>query len=117
MKQVLATIAKVGVKGLAHITGGGLLENIPRVLPQGVAARLDARRWPRPAIFDWLQQEGGVEEAEMQRTFNCGIGMVVVVPNAEARPAIDAFAAHGVEAFHVGSIVERQGSGPQALVA
>ena len=117
VKPVLAVMAQLDVKGVAHITGGGLLENIPRVLPQALAARLEARRWPRPPIFDWLQREGGVDEAEMQRTFNCGLGMVIVVPNAEARPAIAAFAAHGVEAFHVGSIVERQGNSPQALVA
>ncbi len=117
VKPVLAVMAQVEVKGLAHITGGGLLENIPRVLPEGVSARLDASSWPRPAIFDWLQREGGIQEAEMQRTFNCGIGMVAIVPRARAQAALDAFAAQGVQAYAIGSIVERASGGPQTVVA
>jgi phosphoribosylformylglycinamidine cyclo-ligase len=67
------------IKGLAHITGGGLLENVPRILGEDLTAVLDRRSWPRPRLFDWLQDQGGVAEAEMHRVFNCGIGMVVVV--------------------------------------
>ena len=116
VKPVLSTLARVDVKGLAHITGGGLTENIPRVLPQGVAARLDSSRWTRPAIFGWLQKMGNIENAEMHRTFNCGIGMAMIVPQSEARAAIDSLASHGVEAFEIGSIVPRQPGAPQTIV-
>ena len=77
----------VDVKGMAHITGGGLLENIHRMFPASLAARVEQARWPRPAIFDWLQRAGNVAEAEMHRVFNCGIGMVVVVAAADAERA------------------------------
>jgi phosphoribosylformylglycinamidine cyclo-ligase len=116
VKPVLATLAKVDVKGLAHITGGGLTENIPRVLPEETCARLDSQRWPRPEIFKWLQKTGNVEDAEMHRTFNCGIGMVMVVPRAEAKAALDSLVSHGVEAFEIGSIVPRQPGSPQTVV-
>ena len=116
VKPVLATLAKVEVKGLAHITGGGLTENIPRVLPEGVCAALESSRWTRPEIFRWLQKMGNIEDAEMHRTFNCGIGMAMVVPKAEAKAAIDSLASHGVEAFEIGAIVPRQPGGPQTVV-
>ena len=116
VKPVLATLAKVDVKGLAHITGGGLTENVPRVLPESVAARLDSARWTRPAIFGWLQKMGNIENAEMHRTFNCGIGMAMVVPKAEARAALDSLASHGVEAFEIGAIVARDPGAPQTVV-
>ena len=116
VKPVLATMAKVEVKGVAHITGGGLLENIPRVLPENTAAKLQGDRWPRLKIFQWLQRYGNIPDAEMHRTFNCGLGMVMVVDRAEAKAAIDALAQAGVEAFEVGSIVERQPGDPQTVV-
>jgi phosphoribosylformylglycinamidine cyclo-ligase len=116
VKPVLATLAKVEVKGLAHITGGGLTENIPRVLPDNVCARLDSTRWTQPAIFAWLKRMGNIESAEMHRTFNCGIGMAMVVPKAEAKAAIDALALYGVEAFEIGAIVPRQPDAPQTVV-
>jgi phosphoribosylformylglycinamidine cyclo-ligase len=116
VKPVLATLAKVEVKGLAHITGGGLTENIPRVLPGAVAASLESSSWPRPPIFGWLQKVGNIEEAEMHRTFNCGIGMAMVVPGSEAKAAIDSLAAHGVEAFEIGAIVAREPGAPQTVV-
>ena len=116
VKPVLATIAKLAVKGVAHITGGGLTENIPRVLPDTACARLDESRWPRPAIFDWLQRKGHIEDAEMQRTFNCGIGMVVIVAQKDAKAAIELLAEHGAEAFEIGSIVERTAGQPQTVV-
>jgi len=102
---------------MAHITGGGLVENIPRILPADLCARLERGRWPSVAIFDWLQRHGGIEEAEMARTFNCGIGMIAVVARADAKAALDAFAAHGVEAFDIGTIAERTGGAPQAQIA
>jgi phosphoribosylformylglycinamidine cyclo-ligase len=117
VKPVLAVMQKIAIKGLAHITGGGLTENVPRVLQLDVAAHLEVSRWPRHPIFDWLQKKGRVEDAEMHRTFNCGIGMVLMVAAADARATIDAFAAEGVESFEIGSIVERAAGAPQAVVA
>jgi phosphoribosylformylglycinamidine cyclo-ligase len=116
VKPVLATMAQVKVKGMAHITGGGLTENIPRVLPAGVTAVLDASRWPRQKIFHWLKRHGNIEDAEMHRTFNCGIGMVLIVAAGDSGAAIDALSANGVEAFEIGSIVERESGGPQTVV-
>ena len=117
VKPVLAVMERVAVKGLAHITGGGLTENVPRILPEGLCARLEASKWPRPPVFRWLQRHGAIEEAEMVRTFNCGIGMVAVVARADAKAAIDAFSALGVEAFEIGAIVERPAGSPQTIVA
>jgi phosphoribosylformylglycinamidine cyclo-ligase len=116
VKPVLATLARLAVKGVAHITGGGLTENIPRVLPENVSARLETARWPRPAIFEWLQRKGHIEDAEMQRTFNCGLGMVLIVAKEDAKATIDALAEHGAEAFEVGAIVERKAGEPQTTV-
>ncbi len=116
VKPVLATLAKVAVKGLAHITGGGLTENIPRVLPENVCARLERARWPRPAIFDWLQKRGHIEDAEMHRTFNCGIGMALVVARENAEAAKESLAAEGAEVFEIGAIVERKAGEPQTVV-
>ncbi len=116
VKPVLAALAKVEVKGLAHITGGGLTENIPRVLPEGVCARLEESRWVRPAIFKWLKRQGNIADAEMHRTFNCGIGMVMVTPKAEAQNAIDFLAAQGVEAFEIGAIVPRTPGAAQTVI-
>ena len=107
VKPVLATLAKVEVKGLAHITGGGLKENIPRVLPEGVAARIDSSRWTMPWVFRWLRKMGNIEDAEMHRTFNCGIGMVMVVSKKNVAAAIESLTAHGIEALEIGEIVPR----------
>jgi phosphoribosylformylglycinamidine cyclo-ligase len=117
VKPALAAIAELEVKGLAHITGGGLTENIPRVLPERTAARLAKGSWTRPAVFDWLQREGSIEEDEMHRTFNCGIGMVLVVAAADRKKAVDLFARHGVDAWPVGEIVARAEGSPQVVVA
>jgi phosphoribosylformylglycinamidine cyclo-ligase len=116
VKPVLATLAKVEVKGLAHITGGGLTENIPRVLPEGVAAKLDGSKWTMPWVFRWLRKQGNIEDAEMHRTFNCGIGMVMVVSRANAASALATLAAHGVEAFEIGEIVARNPGDPQTVI-
>jgi phosphoribosylformylglycinamidine cyclo-ligase len=107
VKPVLALMAKIAVKGVAHITGGGLVENVPRVLPEDCAARLEKSRWTRPAVFGWLQANGNVPEAEMHRTFNCGIGMVLVVSAADAAAAVSLLASQGVLAAEIGSIVPR----------
>jgi phosphoribosylformylglycinamidine cyclo-ligase len=116
VKPVLATLAKIEVKGLAHITGGGLVENIPRVLPDGVAAKLDASKWTMPWVFRWLRKQGNIEDAEMHRTFNCGIGMVMVVSKGDAAAAVASLAANGVEAFEIGEIVARNPDDPQTVI-
>jgi phosphoribosylformylglycinamidine cyclo-ligase len=116
VKPVLAVIGKVAVKGLAHITGGGLTENIPRVLPANACAKLDSSLWKRPAIFDWLQRHGHIDNAEMERTFNCGIGMVLVVAKGDVPAALEAFREQGTEAAVIGEIVGREEGQPQTVV-
>ncbi|WP_341679060.1 phosphoribosylformylglycinamidine cyclo-ligase [Niveibacterium sp. SC-1] len=104
------------VKGMAHITGGGLTENVPRVLPENVVAEIDAKSWTLPPLFQWLQKEGNVESAEMHRVFNCGIGMVVIVPAAEAKAASDLLLQAGETVFEIGRIVARVGDEHQTRV-
>jgi phosphoribosylformylglycinamidine cyclo-ligase len=116
VKPVLALLREMDVKGLAHITGGGLVENVPRVLPEGVRAVLEQSAWPRPPLFDWLQREGNVAEAEMHRVFNCGIGMVVVVAADDAERAQAFLAAQGERVFRIGRIETRPADSPQTVV-
>jgi len=104
-KPILALLAAVEVRGLCHITGGGLLENIPRVLPDGLGVRLDRDSWPRLPVFDWLQARG-IAELEMMRTFNCGLGMIAVVAPEVADRTIATLESHGEQAWVVGSVVE-----------
>ncbi len=106
VKALLKLAASVDVHALAHITGGGLPGNLPRVLPDGIGANIDASSWKRPRVFDWLQAEGAVADDEMYRTFNCGIGMCVVVPSADAERAIDILAQHGEHATVIGHIAK-----------
>ena len=108
VKPVLALLQALPVKGMAHITGGGLLENVPRVLPDEVAAVLDARAWPRPPLFDWLQGEGQVADDEMHRVFNCGIGMVLVVATEHLDAALALLRASGEAAWRIGEIEVRK---------
>jgi phosphoribosylformylglycinamidine cyclo-ligase len=107
VKAMLAAMRDVDVKGMAHITGGGLLENVHRMFPDALAARIERARWPRPAIFDWLQRAGNVADAEMHRVFNCGIGMVVVVAAAEAERTTALLAQAGETVFSIGTVVPR----------
>jgi phosphoribosylformylglycinamidine cyclo-ligase len=116
VKPVLEVLGKIPVKGIAHITGGGLTENIPRVLPPNACARIDTSRWKRPAIFDWLQKHGKIEDAEMYRTFNCGVGMAIVVSREHARDTIAMLTAHGEQAFEIGQIVERKPGEPATMI-
>jgi phosphoribosylformylglycinamidine cyclo-ligase len=106
-KAVLAAMKAVRIKGMSHITGGGLVENIPRCLPEGTAAVLERGSWPRPDIFDWLQREGGVAEAEMHRTFNCGIGFVLIVDAADASRAETLLRGEGQTVHRIGHIAPR----------
>ncbi|MCB5364520.1 phosphoribosylformylglycinamidine cyclo-ligase [Pusillimonas sp. CC-YST705] len=109
VKSVLAALKAHGrgIKGLAHITGGGLLDNVPRVLPSNVQARIHRDSWTLPPLFAWLQQSGGVADAEMHRVFNCGIGMVVVVAADQADAIAQTLKAQGETVYQLGEIVER----------
>jgi phosphoribosylformylglycinamidine cyclo-ligase len=104
------------VKGLAHITGGGLVENVPRVLPANVKAVLAKSAWPRPRLFEWLQRNGNVAEAEMHRVFNCGIGMVMIVAAADASRAQQTLEREEVSVFRIGEIRTRARDEPQTVV-
>jgi phosphoribosylformylglycinamidine cyclo-ligase len=118
VKPLLALIAAMTVKGMAHITGGGIVENVPRVLPDGVCARISKSSWPMLPLFIWLQQEGGVAEAEMHRVFNCGIGMVVIVSSADAAAAKGLLETQGEIVYVLGEIAARaQGQAPVEMVA
>ncbi len=116
VKAVLSLLREVDVKGMAHITGGGLIENTHRMFPDACAARLDRGSWPRPPIFDWLQQRGNVADAEMHRVFNCGIGMVVVVAAEDAERAQRLLAAAGESVYRIGVVVPRAKGVPATTV-
>jgi phosphoribosylformylglycinamidine cyclo-ligase len=116
VKNVLATLAKHPVKALAHITGGGLLENIPRVLPEGTAAHLKQGSWPQTELFAWLQKTAGIDHVEMNRTFNNGIGMVVVMGAEDAVATAATMRELGETVFEIGVIAER-GTGEAVVVA
>jgi len=107
VKNVLAALAQHPIKALAHITGGGLLENIPRVLPEGYAAHLQKGSWPQTELFAWLQATAGIDDIEMNRTFNNGIGMVVVIAANDANACAATLRASGEQVFEIGVIAER----------
>jgi len=106
VKPLLELLKSQPVHALAHITGGGLTENLPRVMPEGSMARIDASGWRRPAVFDWLQEQGGISDEEMWRTFNCGIGMVVVVPESAVEASRELMNHHGIDCWEIGHIEE-----------
>jgi phosphoribosylformylglycinamidine cyclo-ligase len=116
VKALLATLQQATIKGLAHITGGGLVENIPRVLPGNVTAELARAAWARPRIFDWLQRTGNVEDAEMHRVFNCGIGMAVIVAREDEDRVAHLLAQGGETVYRIGEIRARRGAEAQAIV-
>lgn len=118
VKPVLAVIKQFGkqIKGLAHITGGGLLDNVPRILQPGLQARLHRETWEMPKLFSWLQQQGGVADAEMYRVFNCGIGMVAVVPADQAEAISQALRAQGETVYQLGTIAQCAAADPQTVV-
>jgi phosphoribosylformylglycinamidine cyclo-ligase len=109
VKPLLALLNQVPVHGIAHITGGGLPGNIPRVLPANMRAVIDSRAWKRPAIFDWLQDQGGIEDTEMYRTFNCGVGMVLALDAVDAETALKQLHAAGESATIIGHIEQHPG--------
>ncbi|HJU25348.1 MAG TPA: AIR synthase-related protein, partial [Rhodanobacteraceae bacterium] len=104
------------VHGMAHITGGGLTENIIRVVPQGLGIALDSETWKLPPVFDWLQREGSVPRGEMWRTFNCGIGFTVILARDDADAADALLAKHGLVSQVIGEVVP-QGDGPRVHIS
>lgn len=109
VKPLLELVRAGLVHAMAHITGGGLLENIPRVLPEGTKAVIDTTRWRRPTVFDWLQHQGNVTPREMHRTFNCGLGMVVCVPAERADAALERLRQAGEAPLVIGHVATREG--------
>ncbi|MDG1250134.1 MAG: phosphoribosylformylglycinamidine cyclo-ligase [Gammaproteobacteria bacterium] len=105
VKLILKLIAEFEIKGLCHITGGGITENLPRVLPPGTAAQIEQNSWSRPAIFDWIQQQGEVAEDEMLRVFNCGVGMAIIVPAEQLDTVIKACQVEDMNATQIGHII------------
>lgn len=117
VKPLLQLIRETGaVKAMAHITGGGLLENIPRVLPAGASASIDLSSWQRPAVFNWLQEQGNVDETEMHRVLNCGVGMVICVGADQAERAIEVLQQAGEQPWIIGSIEQGAVSGEAVVL-
>lgn len=117
VRPMLELIRSVAVKGIAHITGGGLIENVPRMLPGAVQAVLHRDAWRRPPLFDWLEREGSIDSHEMHRVFNCGIGMAVVVDAGDVERAVHTLQAAGETVWRIGEIVERaDGAAPTVVV-
>lgn len=109
VKSLLQLLEQVDIHAMSHITGGGLLENIPRVMPENTRARINAASWELPAVFKWLQQQGNVKQSEMYRTFNCGVGMVLVVNSEDTEQALELLKASGETAWRLGEVVSSTG--------
>jgi phosphoribosylformylglycinamidine cyclo-ligase len=116
VKPVLKLLQRVPVKGLAHITGGGLTGNVPRILPKRTRAVIRKASWPLPEVFDWLQRAGNVAEDEMHRVFNCGIGMVAVVAPGDAKRATQQLRASGETVYAIGTIEKGPGGEPECVI-
>ena len=110
VKSILKLLSNVSVTAIAHITGGGILENLPRVLPENLGAEIDLKSWERPPIFNWLQQHGSLTEVEMLRTFNCGIGMIIAVSEGDQGQAIEILRSSGESVYTIGRTVVVKGS-------
>lgn len=110
VKSIHALLEQIDIHAMSHITGGGLLENLPRVMPENTRAQIDVNSWDLPEVFKWLQQNGNIEAQEMYRTFNCGIGMVLVVNEEDADTAIDVLNKAGESAFKLGEITSSNGA-------
>lgn len=108
-KTLLPAVRSGRVKAFAHITGGGLLENIPRIMPGSMAVQLDASKWEIPSVFGWISHHGGVEELEMARTFNCGIGGVLVVRAEDEGAVLEMVRQNGEKAWRIGQVVPKCG--------
>lgn len=116
VKSCLAAIAEGGVHALAHITGGGLTENIPRVLPDGLGVTLDANAWTVPDVFKWIAKSGGINAVEMSRTFNCGIGMVCIIAKDRVAAVTSVLQAHGEQVFEIGTVIKSPADTPRVQI-
>ena len=116
VKSLLALKEKITINALAHITGGGLLENIPRVLPDYTNAKIDKNSWQLPEVFKWLQENGNIEATEMYRTYNCGIGMVICVNQDDADKTLSLLAKLGESAFIIGNIEKAEQAEPKVII-
>ena len=116
VKPLLKLMTEIDIKGLAHITGGGIVDNVPRVLPENMQAVIQRDTWELPALFRWLQTQGNVADAEMVRVFNCGIGMVLIIAPELAATAIQSLATQGLTVWVAGAVRERPSGEAQTLV-
>jgi phosphoribosylformylglycinamidine cyclo-ligase len=117
VKSLLKLIETLPVKGMAHITGGGITENIPRVLPAGLTAEIDGKSWELPKLFQWLQAQGNITHAEMYKTFNCGIGMAIVLDKAHVTAAKKLLSDAGETVYEIGHIrAQKAGEAPTVVV-
>ncbi len=116
VKPILNLIRDFDVNGIIHITGGGFDGNVPRILPGGVQARIDPEAWPRPAVYDWIQHHGELDESEMMRVFNCGIGMVLVVPAEQLDEITQRLSGLNERSYVIGTIERREPDGPPMLM-
>ena len=116
MKTIAALAPRIELNALAHITGGGFTENIPRVLPADAQAVIDLGAWQRPAIFDWLQTEGNISDSEMLRTFNCGIGMILCVDESQADEALALLNEGPIAAYKIGSIRQKPEASADSVI-
>ena len=110
VKSILSLVKSLPVNAISHITGGGLIENIPRVMPKHLAAKLNANSWQLPEIFQWLQAEGNIATTEMHRVLNCGVGMIVIVPKKYSKEAIKLLNSKGEKAWLIGEVVDSNGN-------
>ena len=115
VKPLLDLLKHFPVKGMAHITGGGLVENIPRILPEGLTAVLKRSAWDMPELFGWLQQQGKITDCEMHRVFNCGIGMAIIISNEHVEAAMKELRNAGEVVWHIGAI-QRRGEGEEQIL-
>ncbi len=115
-RAVLSLVAHLPVRAIAHITGGGLVENVPRALPNHLRARISTAAWPQPPIFQWLQEQGRITDQELYRTFNCGIGLVLVVPETAASEAVHHLKKLGEAAFAIGTLETSKEADPDIIL-
>ncbi|MAI77486.1 MAG: phosphoribosylformylglycinamidine cyclo-ligase [Deltaproteobacteria bacterium] len=116
VKPLLNLLRDFEIHGMCHVTGGGFLGNVPRVLPNGVRARIDPEAWPRPGVYDWLQRMAELPESELQRVFNCGIGMLVVAPADQSEDILDRLSVLGERAYVIGHIERKEADEPALLM-
>jgi phosphoribosylformylglycinamidine cyclo-ligase len=117
VKSLLALMTKIDIHALAHITGGGLLDNLPRVLPSGCQATIQHDSWPQPSVFNWLEKNGNIEKNEMLRTFNCGIGMVIIVSASDVESAMQNLTELGETVYEIGKIESSNDSQPTVTIS